>query len=731
VALEALDDLTSKWVTFFRFAYGMDNEAFVCLCRRDIESGLWEDEFFKWPSEQDQILDFVARSIAGYDVYYCTQLFTRPERKKEWAGACPTSWADLDHCHPDELLIPPTITIESSPGRWQALWVYKEAIDPAQAEDVNRRIAYYHRAKGADTSGWDLTQVLRVPYTNNYKYNSPTAITVPIVNVTKATNDRYTFEDFNVYPQVKGYEYSEIPYPEEGNLAVLEPEAILDKYRHRLSPVLYNLYQVEPDEDWSKNLWQMEAILFETGMSREEVFVVCQSAACNKYKRDNKPPTLLWREVCRAFSQYVDLHTFVSQETKTSPLLTDEERDWAKNDITIVEEYIAWARNLGDAAWQYHQAGAFVILSSLLAGNVRLPTSFGTVTPNLWFMILADTTLTRKTTAMDVAMDLVADIDSDAVLATDGSIEGLFTSLSMRPGRPSVFLRDEFSGLLESITKKDYYAGMAETLTKLYDGKFQKRVLRKDVIEVRDPVLIMFAGGIKERVLSLLNYEHVASGFLPRFIFVTAESDLTRLRPLGPPTEATLEGRDRLVDKFTRLAEHYKQVTTVHLDGRTIEAARSFKATLTPDAWMRYNKLESDLLQSGMKGFNADVLTPCFDRLAKSGLKVAVLCAACRAPSDDIVVGVQDIIKAFWYVEQWREHTLNVLNNIGRTTAERQIELVRGAISKHEGITRSELMQKYHLTARDADTIFTTLDQRGQITRHKSGRTEKLFPIHM
>ena len=725
-----MNELSNKWSSFFRYVFGEDNEAYVCLSRRDIQSKLWEDEYFKWPTEYDKIVAFVERSVIGHDVYYCTQLLTRPERKKEYAGACPIAWADLDHCHPDELLVPPTITIESSPGRWQALWVFEEAIDPAQAEDINRRIAYYHRDKGADTSGWDLTQVLRVPFTYNYKYDNVSGIDVPMVEPRVSRNKKYTVKDFDKYPQVKGYEYNDIPFPEPDAL-VLDADAILDKYRTRIPPPVFELFKTEPDDDWSKHLWQMEAMLFEAGLTQEEVFTVAKAAACNKYKRDNKPETLLWREVCRAFAAYTEAHTFVSQRAKDIPLLTDEERKDAERDRTIVEEYIEWASELGDAAWQYHQAGAFVILSSLLAGNVELPTFYGTLKPNLWFMILADTTLTRKTTAMDVAMDLVADIDSDAVLATDGSIEGLFTSLSMRPGRPSVFLRDEFSGLLESITKKDYYAGMAETLTKLYDGKFQKRVLRKDVIEVRDPVLIMFAGGIKDRVLSLLNIEYATSGFLPRFVFITAESDLTRLRPLGPPTSASLAGRDRLVAKFTELTTHYRAVTIVHANGRNIEGPRTYKASLTPEAWQRYNKFEADLLAGGLKGFNEEVLTPCFDRLAKSGLKAAVLIAASRAYNDTVVVNLRDIVKAFWYVEQWREHTLMVLNNIGQTTSERQIELIRRAISKHEGVTRSTLMQTYHLTAREADNIFQTLDQRGQITRHKSGRTEKLFPVHV
>ena len=723
------DELVVKRTTFFRFVFGTD-DAFVCLSRRDPEKGIWEEEFFKWPEQRELMLSWVTQNLIGYDLYYCTQLLNRPDRHKEWVGSSKTAWADLDTCPPDVLLVPPTFTIESSPGRYQALWVFKEAIDPATAEDISRRIAYRHRDDGCDISGWALGKNLRIPWTTNYKYTSLQALELPTVNVLGIGRSDYAVTDFDVYPQAKGYEYSDIPFPDAETLEPLKAEEVLEKYRNRVMPTAWHLFQTQPDADWSKSLWQLQLVLFEGGLTREEVYVVCKASACNKYQRDNKSDVLLWKEVCRAFSTFESNHAYVATKASVTPLLTDEERRACEQDRTIVEEYIDWARDLGDAAWQYHQAGAFVTLSSLLAGNVRLPTSFGVVVPNLWFMILADTTLTRKTTAMDVAMDLVAEIDSDVVLATDGSIEGLFTSLSMRPGRPSVFLRDEFSGLLDAITKKDYYAGMAETLTKLYDGKFQKRVLRKDIIEVRDPVLIMFAGGIRERVLSLLSFEHVASGFLPRFVFITAESDLTRLRPLGPPTSASSAERDRLIKRFTDLAIHYKKEASIHVSGRTIEAAKVYEADLTADAWHRYNEFEARLLDTGLRSFHSDVLTPAFDRLAKSGLKVATLIAASRRQEERVVIDERDLLKAFSYVEQWQGYTLDVLNNIGRTTAERQVELIRGAILRNEGVLRSELMQKYHLSARDADQILMTLDQRGQITRHKSGRTERLYPIH-
>src|ERR1035437_8263517 len=134
---------------------------------------------------------------------------------------------------------------------------------------------------------------------------------------------------------------------------------------------------------------------------------------------------------------------------------------------------------------------------------------------------------------MDLAMDLLAEVDDSIIMATDGSLEGLLTGLAARPGQPSIFLRDEFSGLLEAMVKKDYMAGMAELLTKLYDGTMQRRMLRKEVIEVKDPRLIFYAGGIKNKITSLLTYEQVSSGFMPRFIFITAESDLNKIKPVG------------------------------------------------------------------------------------------------------------------------------------------------------------------------------------------------------
>jgi predicted transcriptional regulator len=719
---------------FFLLLFG-GSRGYVCIAHKPAQKKGMVEEYFKYPEELEPMLEHINRTYLGNDIYYCPMLFTKKSRRKDDVSVCTAAWADLDTCHPDKMLVEPSLTLETSPDRYQALWVFESPQYPEEAEELSRRIAYRHADEGADRSGWDLTQLLRVPLTYNYKYQTAMTPEVPSVDILALKRLRYRLSDFQDYPQAAGFEFLDIPFPDE--LPTESGNEILQRFRQRINPMVWELYKEEPEEHkWSTRLWSLLMLLFENGMTREEVYVVASSAACNKWKRDGRPKAL-WSDVCRAFNQNErNIQVVLPAGVASKELLTDQEKRDIEATPSFIERYIEWARGLGDAAFQYHQAGAFICLSSLLSGPVRLPTSYGVIIPNLWFMILADTTLTRKTTAMDIAMDLVTEIDSDAVLATDGSIEGLLTGLSTRPGRPSIFLRDEFSGLLESMTKKDYMAGMPELFTKLYDGKMMKRMLRKEVIEVREPVLIMFAGGIKNKITSLLSFEHVSSGFMPRFIFITAESDPTKLKPLGPPTAHNLGNRDAIKNELLDLRTHYggialaPQLAAIMTEGLKIGVTnQQFLAELTADAWVRYNQLEAAMVQAGLDSNRQDIMTPVHDRLSKSMLKAAILIAASRQRDEKVIVEEQDIVRAIYYGEQWRLHVADVMENVGKGTNERMLDNILRAIQKRDGTTKSVIMQNYHLSARDMSAHLETLEQRGLITRSRTGRTEKLFAV--
>lgn len=714
---------------FFRLAI-QNFDGYMCISLLKRHTKQMSERWFHVPAEFDKMLNYIAstEAMSSIDVYFCPQLFSPSEangelrRTKDAVTICPTLWADLDTCPPSALELKPSLLTETSPGRYQGLWVVEGGVEPKQAAELSKRIAYQYADRGADRSGWDLTQLLRVPGTVNTKYVNTESGPVVVRVIGDAGYSIYRIEEFAGLPEVTLADYEQIPYPEvlpEGG-----GKQMMEKYRFRLTQTAWDCYETIPEEDWSRAMFKLEMLCFEAGMSREEAFVVMLDAACNKFKRNHMGPEHTWLDICRTWAKHNDNENkLVTVEKPTQPLLTEDERVHVKDVRTFVEEYIDWASSLGDAATQYHQGGAFVILSALLAGAVSLPTSFGRVLPNLWFMILADTTLTRKSTAMDIAIDLLADVDTDAIMATDGSIEGLMQGLSTRPGRPSIFLKDEFSGLLDQIAKKDYYAGMAETLTKLYDGKLQKRMLRKETIEVRDPVLIVFAGGIKNRVQQLLRFDHVSSGFIPRFLFLTATSDITRMAPLGPPTDLDTSGRDALLDVLKELHDFYHDEEVFITDGKKMRMPKRWNAELTPEAWKRYNKFERDMLQAGLDSSRSDLMTPLYDRLAKSALKATILLSASRQRRDDtVVIEVDDILLGIKYAEGWRDYAIDVVNGIGRGLIEGQIDNILGNIKRNPGISRAKLMNAYHLSAREADAVFATLEQRGLVTRRQVGR---------
>ena len=712
-------------LTMLRHLFGM-RPGYVCIAYATRDKKEFREEFIKWPAEADKVNELVNKIILTHNIWFCPMILDKRSRKKENVSMTPAAWSDLDTCTPDNLHVPPSIIVESSPGRWQGYWQFEKNVAPDIAENISQRIAYEHAKEGADRSGWDLTQLLRMPLTYNYKYASG-----PLILIEEINEARYRESDFaEHYPQVAQYAYLEIPLPQDEDLP--DADAIMQAKRLKMNPMIWQLYQEEPEQDWSASIWKLNMLLFEAGFSRNEVYSITSSAACNKYARDGRDPALLWKEVCRAEAKHNVQENALTKKIVDTPLISDEERAALDAEDTFIERYINWAKSLGDAAAQYHQAGAFTALSALLAGNVRLPTSFGTVVPNLWFMILADTTLTRKSTAMDIAMDLVMEIDPDVVLATDGSIEGLLTALSLRPGRPGVFLRDEFSGLLEQMTKKDYMAGMPELLTKLYDGKLQKRILRKEVIEVKEPVLLLFTGGIKDKITSLLTYEQVSSGFMPRFVFITAESDITKVKPLGPPTEFTDNNRQAIIDELQDMCAHYKQDSITQITGSTITITKPkhFPARLTEEAWFRYNKLETTMLDNGMNAVRPDIMTPVYDRLCKSMLKSAVLLAASEQRGEEVLVEEKHLIRAIGYGENWRIYANEIMNGVGKGKEERMLDNIYNAICREPGVNRSHIMTSYHLNAREASAVFETLEQRNLITRSKMGRGEVFHPVN-
>lgn len=696
---------------FFDSLYGNDT-GYLCIATKNPlqPKSDFSQKFFKYPDELEKAEEYIISQQPRRDCYFCINLLTKAERIKGNCKPTNLAWADLDNVDPTGLAVQPAVIIESSPGRYQAVWRLSMVVQPDIAESYSKRIAY---STGADKSGWDLTQLLRIPFTFNFKYKSK-----PMVNLIRALDTEVQPLLFEALPPIE-VEDPELDEPLPGKDELPPVESVLYKFR---TATLNALMSQEPGAgDWSSLLWKLIHTCMEAGMENEEVLVICRNSACDKYDRDNRPVTDLWRDILKARKQQNSLSAIMAS---FKPLIMPEFVAEPSTD-TFISQYRAWGEEATDAVPEFHDLSAFMLLSSIIANSVRLETSYGVMVPNLWGLILGDSTLTRKTTAMRMVIDILSVIDSECLIATDGSAEGLLTGLEQRPNKTSVFYKDEVSGFFDSINRKDYLAGMPETLTALYDvpGLYTRR-LRKETIRIESPAFVFFGGGVRDKVFDAITENYIVSGFLPRFLVVSGDTDLDRLRRTGPNTESGIAKRAGIVSRAADIFEQYATEVTMSIGGQKVRMPPRITASLTNEAWERYGEIEEKMVNIGIGSAIPGLALPTFERLSRSLLKMAVCLGAERQiPKDErITIETYDIDNAAFYVQKWGWYSIEMISNAGKGIAEKQLDKILRAIERYPGITRSTLMQHYHLNKKEADLILGTLEERMMVRKEGAGR---------
>src|SRR5688500_3981160 len=259
---------------------------------------------------------------------------------------------------------------------------------------------------------------------------------------------------------------------------------------------------------------------------------------------------------------------------------------------------------------------------------------------------------------------------------------------------------------------------MPETLTHLYDaGPIPyKRMLRKEEIVINNPIFIFFGGGIRDKVYSLLTEQYILSGFLPRFLVVDGDADLSKIKPTGPPIALGIEKRQKLVNELLDTKEHYGISGVMRIGGQIVKLAdttetNNIKATLTPQAWERYQDIELKMLTVASESYYVATALPTFERLTRSMMKLASLLAASRQTPTGGAISVEerDIINAARFVQSWGRFSINLILNAGKTQSLRLLEKIRKSIEMRPGVMKSELLRQHHLSSRELNDIVTNL----------------------
>lgn len=198
---------------------GHDPDAYTFIGTRRGER--WRDHAIRGEDRIAQISMILdAHSPERFDIYFCPNAFSEPRRHTEFALCSRHAHCDIDNADPSGYDPVPNILWETSPGRFQGIWIWLGTAEGRIAEQYSKNIVY---KQGGDKGGWSITKMLRVPGTLNHKsdYNRPVV----------------TLRAYDEQPQVLPSSMSRIEKPKVGQKPMSGPASgddvatIMRRYR--------------------------------------------------------------------------------------------------------------------------------------------------------------------------------------------------------------------------------------------------------------------------------------------------------------------------------------------------------------------------------------------------------------------------------------------------------------------------------------------------------------------
>ena len=250
---------------------------------------------------------------------------------------------------------------------------------------------------------------------------------------------------------------------------------------------------------------------------------------------------------------------------------------------SFVTEYVRYAGSRTDPPLEAHELMAVCMLSGLAGPMPRIPiaTCVSGLGLTLWGMYIANTTTARKTTVIGLARDIVLGIlPREAIVEWEGSPQGFIQRLQARDGQPAMFMRDEYSGLLQQMNRGGHMAGLEQTFIRTFDGgvleniRTRKRdrltgAMHQDTDRVEAPYLAKLTGSTWNTFIERATVDNVLDGFLARFIFVTG---IATPRPIRRSTVEMFAARESLIWRAQGFHERAQSMDVVNIKDDVLEA---------------------------------------------------------------------------------------------------------------------------------------------------------------
>jgi hypothetical protein len=212
---------------------------------------------------------------------------------------------------------------------------------------------------------------------------------------------------------------------------------------------------------------------------------------------------------------------------------------------TFIDLYKEWLDKTTDASNEFVEASALMCLSSIAIGR-RYIESTDNTHPNLFLLVVGDSSTPRKSTVVSRAESVVKEVDEGRVGPTDYTSEALFKWMQMKDEttkktRTKVALFAEEFG--SDLARHEAYAStMQSDFCHLYDCKTINKVRVKSTpVFIDKPRVSLFGGCAYNMMERFLGPKDWMTGYLARFLYVAPinlKPEIKRTPPARPDLRA-------------------------------------------------------------------------------------------------------------------------------------------------------------------------------------------------
>lgn len=293
---------------------------------------------------------------------------------------------------------------------------------------------------------------------------------------------------------------------------------------------------------------------------------------------------------------------------------------------TFIDLYMDWFDKTTDASNQFAEASALMCLSAIAIGR-RYIESTDNTHPNLFMLLVGDSTTPRKSTSVRRAQSVIEEVDNSRVGPTDYTSEALFKWMQQKDevtkkSRTKVALFAEEFGA-DLARHQAYASTMQSDFCHLYDCQTINKVRVKSApVFIDKPRVSLFGGCAYNMMERFLSPKDWMTGYLARFLYVSPIDKKDEIK-MTPPARPDL--KSAAVTELARI----RHVLKLSPGGKV----------LTPAAVVYYESIVDKFKQLAKEDpANDGVFYTYAGRFGKSVEKLAMLYQCNTDPAGDVDV---------------------------------------------------------------------------------------------